>query len=78
LPRSQQQAVAVQLRRRGVRTHKVRGATEQTDVFIRLADAVCGFLREALTGKEPARRLLAQAAQAGYFRDVGGVNKKPP
>jgi len=39
---------------------------------IRLADALCGFLREALSGKEPARLLLAQAIAAGYFSDVGG------
>jgi hypothetical protein len=68
---SERNAFAVGLRRRGVRTDKVRGADEQQDALIRLADAICGFMRDALDGKPEYVLLRDKAIQNGYLIQVG-------
>lgn len=77
LRKSERRAFAVALRELGVRTEKVRGATERADVFIRLADALCGFLRDGFTGREEFRRIIARATQEGFLTQVRGEQKNP-
>lgn len=55
----------------GIRTKKVRGARDESNIFIRLADALCGFLREAESGREEPRRIRDRAIQAGYLTRLG-------
>jgi hypothetical protein len=53
LPRTQERFVGHQLRQFGVRTKKVRGVKkDENDALIRLADAVCGFVRAAMEGQK--------------------------
>lgn len=70
LPRSEEREVGLQLRRLGVPVKKVRGAKDETDVLIRLADAVCGFVRAALEGQPDMRSLLDEQLRHGVVREV--------
>ena len=72
LPRSEERQVGLQLRRLGVPVKKVRGAQDETDVLIRLADAVCGFVRSALEGQPDMRSLLDEQLRLGVLREVSG------
>jgi hypothetical protein len=78
LPRSLERDVGLQLRRSGVRAKKVRGLKDETDALIRLADAVCGFVRGAIQGQPAMRALFGQAIQTGVLRDLSEKQKKPP
>lgn len=70
LPRSEEREVGLRLRRLGVPVKKVRGARDETDVLIRLADAVCGFVRAALEGQPDMRGLLEEQLRLGVVRGV--------
>ncbi len=43
-----------------VQVHLVRGLTDQADEFIRLADAVAGFLRDSMEGDEEMQKLYSR------------------
>jgi hypothetical protein len=58
---SERDSFAVALRKRGIRTEKVRGVDDKKDMFIRLADALCGCLVDAQEGGVDYRRLLQKA-----------------
>ena len=49
------------LRNLNIRTKKVRGAREQSDPLMRLADAIAGFLRDFLEKQDYAKRLWKKA-----------------
>lgn len=49
---------------------KVRGARDETDILIRLADAVCGFVRAALEGQPDMRILLEEQLRVDLVREV--------
>lgn len=70
LPRSEEREVGLQLRRLGVPVKKVRGAQDDTDVLIRLADAVCGFVRSALEGQPDMRGLLDEQLRLSVVCEV--------
>ena len=63
-------AVAVGLRKRGVRVGKVRGLTDEADPLIRLADAMAGFVRDQREGDPVMQRLYQQALQAQVMREL--------
>lgn len=69
LRQSERQHVAVLLRRRGVKTDKVRGLNDEKDAFIRFADAVCGCVIDALEGDREYQRLLDEAKKHGVVRE---------
>jgi len=64
--------VGLQLRRSGVRAKKVRGLKDEADALIRLADAVCGFVRGATEGQPAMRVLFERGMQTGVLRDLSG------
>lgn len=71
LPRGREQVVGSLLRRRGIRIDKVRGVKkEENDTLIRLADALCGFIRLVLAGKAEAKTLFDEAIRQGSLRKV--------
>jgi hypothetical protein len=49
------------LRQLNVRVRKVRGINDQSDQFIRLADALAGFVSDSLEGEVVLRELYNQA-----------------
>jgi hypothetical protein len=68
LSKTDERKFAAGLRQNGVRTEKIRGATDEADIFIRLADAVCGFLREALEHHiEELQSLMAEGIKSGHI-----------
>lgn len=70
LSRPERPRFAAGLRRLRLRVHKVRGAREQSDACIRLADAVAGWVRASLEGDDRLRPLLDQAVRRGVVREV--------
>ena len=72
LPRHQEREVGLILRRRGVKVNKVRGVKDEADSLIRLADALCGLVRNADEGIAEMKTLFEQGIQQGILRDLTG------
>lgn len=73
LPRNQERVIGALLRQQKIRIDKVRGVKkDETDALIRLADAICGFVRLALTGKAEAQAIFNEAIANGRLKDVTG------
>ena len=59
-----------ELRKLHIRIRKVRGAKDETEPGIRLADAFAGFIRDALEGESYAQELYQEARRSGFVREV--------
>jgi hypothetical protein len=71
LPRTQERLVGHQLHQFGVHTKKVRGVKkDENDALIRLADAVCGFVRAATEGQAVMQAWLEQGIRMRVFRNL--------
>lgn len=53
-----------------INVRKVRGIREESDPFIRLADAAAGLVRDALEGRGYAQELYREAVRKGTIREV--------
>jgi hypothetical protein len=61
------------IRQRGVKVWKVRGVRrDENDTLIRLADAVCGFVRAAYAGQPEMKALFDVAMRQGRIKDLRG------
>jgi hypothetical protein len=58
------------LRQLGISARKVRGLDDQSDQFIRLADALAAFVRDSLDGHERLRPLYGRALVDGKLTKV--------
>ncbi len=67
LQRGEVRGVAVGLRRIRVPVHKVRGARDESNALVRLADAMAGFLRTAEEGDAEWRERLGRAVARGII-----------
>ena len=70
LSRPERPRFAAGLRKLRIRVHKVRGARDQSDELIRLADAIAGGVRDSLEGDAIMRPLFAQAERRGVVREI--------
>lgn len=71
LPRAQEKWVGSELRRLRVQVRKVRGVRkDENDALVRLADALCGFVREAIEGNAELKELLERGKQSGWLREL--------
>jgi hypothetical protein len=61
---------AKRLRRLRVHVEKVRGAREESDALVRLADAFCGLIRDALEGQPTTQPLYRQAKARGAIKEL--------
>jgi len=61
---------AAGLRKLNVIVHKVQGRRDESDEFIRLADAMAGFVRDALEGDQEMGVLFARARRQGLIAEV--------
>lgn len=61
LGKHERRIVGSGLRARNVRTEKIRGLRDESDEFIRLADAVVGFVRDTLEGRAYAQTFYNKA-----------------
>lgn len=68
MQRTEQRAFAAGLRKLNVHLHLVRGLTDQADEFIRLADAVAGFLRDSMEGDEEMQKLHKRASKNSIIK----------
>jgi hypothetical protein len=62
--------VGSRLRARRVLIEKVRGLRDESDEFIRLADAIAGFVRDARDGKKYAQELYKEAVRNGFIEEL--------
>ena len=58
------------LRHLGFQVRKIRGALDESNALIRLADALAGFLRDALEGQAYAPDLYEKALREGMITQV--------
>jgi uncharacterized protein DUF3800 len=58
------------LRGSGINVRKVRGARDESEPIVRLADAVAGFVRDFLEGQTYAVKLYEQAIRDGIFSEL--------
>lgn len=67
---TEQRKFAHGLRLLRIRARKVRGMTDESDVYIRLADAVAGFVRDSLAGDERLLAIYRAAIANNTLREV--------
>lgn len=70
LHRTEQRRFASGLRQLRVKIRKVRGLNDQSDLFIRLADSLVGFVRDSHAGGERLSELYKQAIASKRVREV--------
>ncbi|HEY5864312.1 MAG TPA: DUF3800 domain-containing protein [Candidatus Tectomicrobia bacterium] len=70
LARPERPRFAAGVRKLGIAVRKVRGARDESDELIRLADAVAGFVRDSLEGSSVMQALFDQARRRGVIREV--------
>lgn len=69
LEKSERHRFASGLRKLKVSVHKVRGAKEQNNEFIRLADRIAGFVRDGLEDDAVMKPLLKKALRKKIIRE---------
>jgi hypothetical protein len=70
LGKSERHRFAAGLRKLNVSIHKVRGAKDESDEFIRLADALAGFARDGLSKDDKLQKLFQKAKNTEAIREV--------
>lgn len=70
LPREERFRVGAGLRQLQVAVRRVRGLRDESDAFIRLADAVAGFVRRHLEGHADVTPLFENAVRRQVLREV--------
>ena len=70
LPRSIEREVGRLLRRSGLPVQKVRGVNDESELLIRLADALCGFVRKGEDGNGEMTALLERALSSGWLVEL--------
>lgn len=62
--------VAIGLRQRHIKIKKVRGISDQSNALIRLADAVAGFVRDALGGDKNMEKIYDKALKQSLIKKL--------
>ncbi len=71
LKRSERHRFSAGLKRLNVRVRKVRGVRkDENDPFIRLADAIAGFVRDYLEGNEKVADCYRRAESKGIIKHL--------
>jgi len=70
LKKSEKAKFAVGLRKLKIRIKKVRGARDESDEFIRLADIIAGFVRKNIEGNVKMMELFNKASKASIIRSI--------
>lgn len=58
------------LRKLHVKTTRAKGLKDEADEFIRLADAIAGFVRDGIEGDKIMKPLYKQALKKGIIREI--------
>jgi hypothetical protein len=76
LPAAAAERMGSRLRRQGIRVKKVKGVRrEENDALMRLADAICGLVRDANERKAQMRELFLRAIEARILVDLHAKRK---
>ena len=70
LRRAEQNYFSSDLRKLQTGVYKVRGIKDQSDEFIRLADAAAGLIRDDLDGKPQMQKLVRQGKQSSFIKEL--------
>lgn len=71
LQKSQTKWFGTELRHLRIKTEKVRGVKkEESSAIMRLADALSGFIRESVEGKEEFVKILERAKKKGFVKEI--------
>ena len=70
LRRNERRRFTAGLRKLHVQVNHVRGLTDQADEFIRLADAIAGFVRDALEEDEKMEKLYRRARKKNIIKEI--------
>lgn len=70
LSRTERRRFASELRKLRIKVRKVRGIRDQSDAFIRLADAICGFVRDYLEEEKYAQEFYRKAIQGKIIQII--------
>jgi Protein of unknown function (DUF3800) len=70
LQKAERPRVGQGLRQLKVAAKKVRGVRDESDEFIRLADATAGFVRDYLEGQDHVRQLYQQGVSTQILQEV--------
>lgn len=70
LKRAERRCFAAGLRKLKVKIKKVRGLRDQSDEFIRLADALAGFIRDAIEGDQMMNIIYKTAKKNNIIREL--------
>ncbi|MEK7278842.1 MAG: DUF3800 domain-containing protein [Chloroflexota bacterium] len=71
LGKDERHRVAAGLRQQQLSVDKIRGLRDESDAFIRLADAMAGFVRDWIEGDAYSERLYREAVERGVIREAG-------
>jgi len=70
LSKNERREFASGLRKLGIKVRKVRGARDQNEIFIRLADAIVGFVRDYLEKEKYAQEFYQKAIQRKIIQKI--------
>jgi len=70
LSRTERRKFASGLRKLKIKVRKVRGARDQSEIFIRLADAIVGFVRDFLEKEKYTEKLYQKATQRKIIQAI--------
>ncbi|TAN34012.1 hypothetical protein EPN28_00685 [Patescibacteria group bacterium] len=70
LKREERGRFAAGLRKLRIKVRKVRGARDESDVFVRLADAIAGFMRDKTEEEEPFPDLYKEFCVKGILKQI--------
>ena len=59
-----------ELKKLRIKYRKIRGMKDEQSVFLRLADAMAGFLREVTEGKEHTKKFVKSFQKAGLIKET--------
>lgn len=70
LPKLSAREAGVMLRKRGVNVYSVQGRADDYVTLLRLADAICGLVRDDRKADQAAQKILHAAMRRGVIREV--------
>lgn len=70
LSKTERRKFASGLRKLRIKVRKVRGARDQSEIFIRLADAIAGFVRDYLEKEKYAQVFYQKALQRKIIQEI--------
>jgi len=70
LNRNLEKGFAVSLRKLKIKTSKIKGARDESSVFIRLADSMAGLLRDGSENRSWAKEIVSRFEKRGFVHEI--------